>query len=85
MLLSTIFILALQSINLAQCQEAELVEKLLANYSTSTRPLRYGRNSMEIYMDSIQLMGIESFDEMTATLALEGWLIIVSLLLVNSN
>ena len=77
MLLSTIFILALQSISVAQCQETELLEKLLANYSKSTRPLKYGRNSLEIYMDSIQLMAIESFDEMTATLALEGWLIIV--------
>ena len=61
-----------------QCQESRLVKKLLANYSMSTRPLRNSLKSLDIFFDSVRLIGIEYFDEMTGTLSLRGWIKIAS-------
>ena len=61
-----------------QCQESRLVKKLLANYSMSTRPLRNSLKSLDVFFDSVRLIGIEYFDEMTATLSLRGWIKIAS-------
>ena len=77
-ILPIILIVIVGSKNLAKANESKLFEKLFANYSRSSRPLRNGLNSVNVTVGSIRLRGIEDYDEMTATLSLLGWLIIVS-------
>ena len=77
-ILPIILIVIVGSKNLAKANESKLFEKLFANYSRSSRPLRNGLSSVNVTVGSIRLRGIEDYDEMTATLSLLGWLIIVS-------
>ena len=72
-----IWVLVVQQ-NVTHCQESRLVKKLLANYSMSTRPVRNGLKSLDVLLDSVRLIGIDPFDEMTATLSLRGWIKIAS-------
>ena len=69
--------------NVIHCQESRLVKKLLANYSMSARPLRNSLKSLDVWLDSVRLIGIDNFDEMTATLSLRGWIKIVSFIFVS--
>ena len=61
------------------CQERELQLKLFTNYSKILRPVRDGTKPIEILIGGFKLFEVEHINELTSTLTIKGWLVVVNL------
>ena len=59
------------------CQERELALELFKNYSKIQRPVRDGTKPIEIFIGGFKLFEVEHINELTSTLTIKGWLVVV--------